>query len=139
MTKYKAMKVDGVKHDEHRYIVEQSLGRTLDRNEVVHHINGDPRDNRLDNLRVMSIADHTRLHNVGRIDPEWLIEKRSSKMIGNLYGTPRKLTDEEVRYVRKNYKPRDKEFGARALGKKYGISHSEISRIARNIAYRSVE
>lgn len=26
--------------DEHRYLVEQSIGRNLSRNEVVHHIDG---------------------------------------------------------------------------------------------------
>ena len=28
-TKYKAIKVDGIKHDEHRYLMEQHVGRKL--------------------------------------------------------------------------------------------------------------
>lgn len=47
---------------EHRYIMEQCIGRKLTSDEVVHHINGDPLDNRLDNLQVMSRAEHTKLH-----------------------------------------------------------------------------
>lgn len=48
---------------EHRLRIEAHLGRTLSPHEIVHHINGDPADNRLENLEVMSRAAHTRLHN----------------------------------------------------------------------------
>lgn len=43
--------------------MEQYLGRKLDRYEVVHHINGNKRDNRIENLQLMSLSEHTRLHN----------------------------------------------------------------------------
>ena len=139
MTKYKAVKVNGVKIDEHRYVMENYLGRKLRTDQIVHHINGDARDNRIENLQVMKRSEHTAIHNIGRIDPEWLIKKRASKMLGNHYGTPRKLSDDDVRYIRTNYKPGDKENGARALAKKFNLSHSEISRTARYKSYRDVE
>ncbi len=54
------------KIDEHRYIMEQHLGRKLTRYEVVHHINEDKRDNRLENLQLMSLKEHSKVHNTGR-------------------------------------------------------------------------
>lgn len=46
----------------HRYIMEQVLGRTLSRDEVVHHIDGDRTNNDLSNLVVMSRSEHSKLH-----------------------------------------------------------------------------
>jgi hypothetical protein len=44
--------------------MEQHLGRRLAFNEVVHHINHDGWDNRIENLVVMTRAEHNRLHAV---------------------------------------------------------------------------
>jgi len=45
-----------------RVLVEQLVGRTLCRDEHVHHINGNKTDDRLENLRVMSAGEHAALH-----------------------------------------------------------------------------
>ena len=59
---YKVVCIDGVRCFEHRYVMEQHLGRKLSRNECVHHINGDRRDNRIENLEVISRSEHNREH-----------------------------------------------------------------------------
>lgn len=38
----------------HRHIMEFHLGRMLENNEYVYHINGDSRDNRIENLVVIT-------------------------------------------------------------------------------------
>ena len=47
---------------EHRWLMEQHLGRKLLPNEVVHHVNQVRHDNRLENLQVMEWGIHTRDH-----------------------------------------------------------------------------
>lgn len=50
----------------HRDVMEKFLGRRLLENEIVHHINEDTLDNRIENLQVMSQSEHNTLHKKGK-------------------------------------------------------------------------
>ena len=60
---YKTLYVDGVKIDEHRYIIQEHIGRKLNRYEFVHHKNGNKKDNRIENLEIMDCHQHAIEHN----------------------------------------------------------------------------
>ena len=47
---------------EHRYIMEQYLGRKLKENEIVHHKDGNKLNNDISNLEVMTRSEHSKLH-----------------------------------------------------------------------------
>lgn len=47
---------------EHIAIMEAHVGRAIKPTEIVHHINGDRSDNRLENLQLMTRGEHSRLH-----------------------------------------------------------------------------
>lgn len=47
---------------EHRLIAEEKIGRFLQNDEVVHHINFNKTDNRKENLMILSASKHSKLH-----------------------------------------------------------------------------
>ena len=51
---------------QHRWILECHLGRILISSEDVHHINGDKRDNRIENLQLIPHGEHSTLSNTTR-------------------------------------------------------------------------
>jgi len=60
---YKSKRIKGKLIYQHRFVMQEYLGRKLAREEVVHHINHDPGDNRIENLELLaSHSDHMQGH-----------------------------------------------------------------------------
>ena len=66
-TGYRRVRIGGKQKREHRAIIEKYLGRKLNNDEVVHHINHDKTDNRIENLEVMQRSLHISLHKQNQI------------------------------------------------------------------------
>lgn len=47
---------------EHRFLAEKKFGRPLEKNELVHHKDGNKTNNNIDNLQVVSKSEHGRIH-----------------------------------------------------------------------------
>lgn len=59
---YRRIRVNNKADGEHRLVMQAHLGRKLGSDEVVHHINHDRLDNRLENLQVMTRTEHFNEH-----------------------------------------------------------------------------
>lgn len=77
---YNVARINGELILQHRYIMEQHLGRKLKAEEIVHHINDDKLDNRIDNLKVMTNAEHLSHHHKGKISYQSIKNVVSSKL-----------------------------------------------------------
>ncbi len=59
----------------HKRLIEKKLGRLLVKGEVIHHINGNKQDNRLENLQVLTAKEHYKIHVVPILE-----ERREAKI-----------------------------------------------------------
>ena len=49
----------------HRYLMEKHIRRALKSNELVHHVDGDKNNNNINNLKIVTRAEHNRIHKNG--------------------------------------------------------------------------
>ena len=95
----------------HRLVAEAFIPNP-DNKPVVNHKDGDKTNNHVDNLEWSTHSENL----THAIDTELLIP----------YKHPKKLTQGEIDYIKSHYIPRDREFGARALGRKFSVDKSTI-------------
>lgn len=68
---HRYVRVNGVTRALHRVIAEQSLGRPLQPDEIVHHVDGDPLNNEPSNLAIVSRQEHFLLHMIKETAKPW--------------------------------------------------------------------
>jgi len=126
MYRYKKVKLkDGTTRDEHRIIMEKKLGRKLKFNECVHHVNGNGKDNRECNLKVVIRNRHTGDHFRGKK----LRKEHVKKISENRRGEKQifsKLKEKDVIEIRIRLKE-----GARGvdLAQEFGVKRAAISNV----------
>lgn len=75
---------------EHRVLMERHIGRKLLRQEIVHHKNGIKTDNRIENLEIMSLSEHTSKHNldlISKIGKEKYLSRLTERGAGGFGST----------------------------------------------------
>lgn len=147
---YKAITVPGkgVIH-EHRHIMEEKLGRRLAPAEHVHHIDGNKRNNAIENLEVLDIAEHTRRHFLKRPETRvctWCNVKFKNTKPGNKTCSP-KCGRAQSEYKRNKVSPsmkicilamlKRKVLYQRQIASIFGITQTGVSWIHRNTKYET--
>lgn len=104
----------------HRLVAEAFIPNPDGKLEV-NHKNGNKENNEVDNLEWS-----TKQENIDHAHDNNLYDN----IIGEKHGRA-KLSDLDVEFIKKNFKPYDKEFGAKPLAKKYGVSDTQIRHIVK--------
>ena len=131
-------------HMVHR-LVAQAFIPNPENKPFVNHIDGNKLNNHVSNLEWCTVQENnlharqTGLHKqaVGhKINYQSDASKR--KALANLKDKS-KLTPDDVRYVRRVFKSRSKEFSATALAKQFGTSVAAMCKIVTGQTYRDIE
>lgn len=110
----------------HRAVAETFIQNPENKREI-NHIDGNKQNNLVENLEWSTHSE-----NIQHAFDTGLNKQKIGT--DNIYA---KLSKDDVRYIRENYIPYDKQYGSRALGRKFGISHSHILEVINRESYIS--
>lgn len=110
----------------HRLVAEAFLPNPRDL-PVINHKNGDKHDNRVDNLEWCTQQ--------ANIDHSWRHGLQHG--VGEGHGM-HKLTEDDVRAIRREYVKGSTNHGTRALGEKYGVAQCTVSAIINRRIWKEV-
>ena len=121
---------DGIKkYCIHRLILSTFFPIDNMEEKQVNHIDGCKLNNNLSNLEWCTPKQNmSHAWRIGLLTP-----KKGEECITH------KLTEEQVRFIKKNFMSRDKEFGEYSLAKKFNVSHSTIRDIICNKTWREIK
>lgn len=116
----------------HREIMERHIGRELNANELVHHINEDRQDNRIENLKIVTHKEHAQIHlKVKRIILEFVCAFCGTEF-------KREMTPQKLNYIKTHNQTKffcSKECShAHQIKNKKSITKDEATLIAKGIA-----
>lgn len=107
----------------HRLVAEAFIPNPMNLPQV-NHKDGNKQNNSVKNLEWCTHSEnqkHACMMGLKRNDGE--------------FNNGHKLTVEQVHFIRNNYVPRDKTFGAVALGKRFGVHRKTIGRIVNDVSW----
>jgi hypothetical protein len=111
----------------HKAVAETFIENTKHK-PYVNHKDGNKTNNYIDNLEWVTQKENI----IHAYNNNLINTAKGEKVFGS------KLSNEDVWYIRKVYIPKDKQFGARALGRKFNVRHSIISSIINNKTWKHI-
>lgn len=95
---------------EHRLVMEKHINRYMKTNEAIHHINGNKIDNRIENLQIVSTAEHNKITFTGK---KWngdrdklsqaIKEARKRKKWGHTLESREKISESVIKARKKKF------------------------------------